>query len=63
MIKWVIHKIRADVVVMVLLVMVILDMVHYGAVRLDLVLAINHLTSVHEINMHWIQALPASASL
>ena len=49
MIKWVIHKIRADVVVMVLLVMVILDMVHYGAVRLDLVLAINHLTSEHEI--------------
>ena len=53
MIKWVIPKIRADVVVMV-----ILDMM-----LLDLVLAINHLTSVHEINMHWIQALPASASL
>ena len=39
MIKWVIPKIRADVVVMV-----ILDMM-----LLDLVLAINHLTSVHEI--------------
>ena len=40
MIKWVIPKIRADVAVMV-----ILDIPE----RLDLVLAINHLTSEHEL--------------